>query len=76
MIYLPLIYRNTFFVHFLKYVLKKAPIDKNENFYKQEYCGCVYSLRDTNNWRQKNLRPKIEIGKNFYTHLNKKTSND
>ena len=51
-------------------------VSKNENFYKQEYCGCVYSLRDTNNWRQKNLRPKIEIGKNFYTHLNKKTSND
>ena len=51
-------------------------VSKNENFYKQEYCGCVYSLRDTNNWRQKNLRPKIEIGKNFYTHLNKKTSNN
>ena len=24
---------------------------KKENFYQQEYCGCVYSLRDTNNWR-------------------------
>ena len=23
-------------------------ISKNEKFYQQEYCGCVYSLRDTN----------------------------
>ena len=23
-------------------------ISKRENFYQQEYCGCVYSLRDTN----------------------------
>ena len=27
-------------------------ISKNEQFYKQEYCGCVYSLRDTNRWRK------------------------
>ena len=26
-------------------------IAKRENFYKQEYCGCVYSLRDSNRWR-------------------------
>ena len=24
---------------------------KREEFYQQEYCGCVYSLRDTNKWR-------------------------
>jgi predicted adenine nucleotide alpha hydrolase (AANH) superfamily ATPase len=41
-------------------------IAKRENFYKQEYCGCVYSLRDTNLWRQKNGREKIEKGKQFY----------
>lgn len=23
-------------------------ISKRENFYQQEYCGCIYSLRDTN----------------------------
>ncbi len=23
-------------------------ISKREQFYQQEYCGCVYSLRDTN----------------------------
>ncbi|MFY7698179.1 MAG: epoxyqueuosine reductase QueH [Legionella sp.] len=42
-------------------------IAKRENFYKQEYCGCVYSLRDTNVWRKKNERERIQIGINYYT---------
>ncbi len=41
-------------------------IAKRENFYKQEYCGCVYSLRDTNAWRQKNERERIKIGMHYY----------
>lgn len=41
-------------------------IAKRESFYKQEYCGCVYSLRDTNNWRKQNLRERIKIGVNYY----------
>ena len=41
-------------------------ISKRENFYQQEYCGCVFSLRDTNEWRMKKGRKEIEIGKNFY----------
>ena len=41
-------------------------IAKREQFYKQEYCGCIYSLRDTNCWREKNGREKIEIGEAFY----------
>ncbi|MBA2656677.1 MAG: epoxyqueuosine reductase QueH [Tatlockia sp.] len=41
-------------------------IAKRENFYKQEYCGCVYSLRDTNAWRKMNSRERIKIGLNFY----------
>lgn len=41
-------------------------IAKRENFYKQEYCGCVYSLRDTNQWRKKNQRERIKIGINYY----------
>ena len=41
-------------------------IAKDENFYKQEFCGCVYSLRDTNNWRTQNGKSEIEIGKNYY----------
>ena len=41
-------------------------ISKNEQFYKQEYCGCVYSLRDTNRWRKSNGRGIIKRGINFY----------
>lgn len=41
-------------------------ISKQEKFYMQEYCGCAYSLRDTNNWRRANNRPKIEIGVKYY----------
>jgi len=41
-------------------------IAKEEKFYQQEYCGCVYSLRDTNLWREKNGRSKIDIGETFY----------
>ena len=41
-------------------------VSKRENFYQQEYCGCVYSLRDTNEWRISKGRKEIEIGKNFY----------
>jgi epoxyqueuosine reductase len=41
-------------------------ISKRENFYQQEYCGCVYSLRDTNAWRVKNGRAKIELGQKYY----------
>jgi len=41
-------------------------IAKREKFYKQEYCGCVYSLRDTNAWRKKSERDRIKIGINNY----------
>jgi len=41
-------------------------IAKREKFYKQEYCGCIYSLRDTNDWRETNDREKIVIGEEFY----------
>lgn len=41
-------------------------IAKEEEFYKQEYCGCIYSLRDTNNWRRQNNRQEIAIGEEFY----------
>lgn len=41
-------------------------IAKREEFYKQEYCGCIYSLRDSNNWRELNGREKIAIGESFY----------
>lgn len=41
---------------------------KEEEFYKQEYCGCIYSLRDTNNWRKQNNREEIAIGEEFYSN--------
>ena len=41
-------------------------ISKREHFYQQEYCGCVYSLRDTNAWRVANGRDEIRIGELFY----------
>lgn len=44
-------------------------IAKKENFYKQEYCGCIFSLRDTNKWRQSQNRQEIEIGTEFYEFL-------
>jgi predicted adenine nucleotide alpha hydrolase (AANH) superfamily ATPase len=41
-------------------------IAKREKMYQQEYCGCAYSLRDTNQWRVKNGKKPIEIGKHYY----------
>ncbi len=41
-------------------------ISKREEFYQQEYCGCAYSLRDTNNWRVSQGRERIHLGEKFY----------
>jgi predicted adenine nucleotide alpha hydrolase (AANH) superfamily ATPase len=41
-------------------------IAKKETFYQQEYCGCVYSLRDTNLHRISQGREKILRGVKFY----------
>ncbi len=41
-------------------------LSKRETFYQQEYCGCVYSLRDTNRWRVSCGREKVERGVKFY----------
>jgi predicted adenine nucleotide alpha hydrolase (AANH) superfamily ATPase len=41
-------------------------ISKNEKFYQQEYCGCVYSLRDTNKSRKDRGIEPIKIGEKFY----------
>ena len=51
-------------------------VSKDEEFYMQEYCGCVYSLRDTNNWRSKNGRSQIKIGLSYYKHSDKKSPDD
>jgi predicted adenine nucleotide alpha hydrolase (AANH) superfamily ATPase len=41
-------------------------ISKRENFYQQEYCGCVYSLRDTNVSRRERGKEPIKLGVKFY----------
>jgi len=41
-------------------------IAKREKFYQQEYCGCVYSLRDTNLHRRQKGKERIDKGVKFY----------
>ena len=41
-------------------------LSKREAFYQQEYCGCVYSLRDTNRWRASQGREKVKRSVKFY----------
>ena len=41
-------------------------ISKREEFYQQEYCGCVYSLRDTNVSRRERGREPIQLGVMYY----------
>lgn len=42
-------------------------ISKREQFYQQEYCGCAYSLRDTNQWRIAQGKPVIKLGVKYYS---------
>jgi hypothetical protein len=41
-------------------------IAKRENFYQQEYCGCVFSLRDANQRHTDEGRGTIKSGDKFY----------
>ncbi|MFZ4210718.1 epoxyqueuosine reductase QueH [Pantoea endophytica] len=41
-------------------------ISKRERFYQQEYCGCIYSLRDSNRHRVASGRERIELGVQYY----------
>lgn len=41
-------------------------ISKREQFYQQEYCGCIYSLRDTNTWRESKGQEKVQRLVKFY----------
>ncbi|AYA40801.1 epoxyqueuosine reductase QueH [Xenorhabdus nematophila] len=42
-------------------------ISKREEFYQQEYCGCIYSLRDSNRHRLATGRERIKLGTVFYS---------
>lgn len=44
-------------------------ISKRENFYQQEYCGCIYSLRNTNRHRITRVRERIRLGDLYYGQL-------
>jgi epoxyqueuosine reductase len=45
---------------------RMVEISKREHFYQQEYCGCVYSLRDSNRERVAQGRERIRIGVKYY----------
>jgi len=53
---------------------RMVEISKRENFYQQEYCGCVYSLRDSNRKRKREGREIIKLGVQFYGRSDKVTS--
>ena len=42
-------------------------ISKDEKFYQQQYCGCAFSLRDTNQHRKEQGRNLIRLGVNYYS---------
>ncbi len=41
-------------------------LSKREHFYQQEYCGCIYSLRDTNKRRREHGEENIKLGVMYY----------
>jgi epoxyqueuosine reductase len=47
---------------------RRAEIIRTEGFYQQEYCGCLYSLRDTNKRRlamgRERVRPEVNCERN------------
>lgn len=45
---------------------RMVEIAKANRFYRQEYCGCVYSLRDMNQWRQEKGLPPVALLSGYY----------
>jgi predicted adenine nucleotide alpha hydrolase (AANH) superfamily ATPase len=45
---------------------RKYEINAENTFYKQQYCGCSFSLRDSNQWRKEEGLEPIKIGTTFY----------
>jgi len=44
---------------------RKYEIAATRKFYKQEYCGCTFSLRDSNLWRKDQGLGAIKVGKSL-----------
>ena len=40
---------------------RSAEISRRENFYRQEYCGCIFSLMDANHYRKQQGKPLIKV---------------
>jgi predicted adenine nucleotide alpha hydrolase (AANH) superfamily ATPase len=40
---------------------RSAEISRRENFYRQEYCGCIFSLMDANHYRKQKGKPLIKV---------------
>ena len=45
---------------------RMVEISKEERIYLQEYCGCVFSLRDTNLLRRRRGDGPVRIGQRYY----------
>jgi predicted adenine nucleotide alpha hydrolase (AANH) superfamily ATPase len=55
-------------LHFFDYnwrkkggIQRSAEISRRENFYRQEYCGCIFSLMDANHHRKQQGKPLIKV---------------
>jgi predicted adenine nucleotide alpha hydrolase (AANH) superfamily ATPase len=55
-------------VNFLDYnwrkgdgIQRSAEISRRENFYRQQYCGCIFSLMDANHFRKQQGKPLIRV---------------
>lgn len=44
---------------------RMAEVTRREDFYRQEYCGCIHSLRDTNRRRRQQRHSLIERDEDF-----------
>lgn len=55
---------------------RMVEISKREQFDQQEYCGYVYSLRDTNRHRRAQGRDRISMGIIYYGEENERTRLD
>ena len=49
---------------------RKYQINADNTFYKQQYCGCSFSLRDSNQWREEEGLEPIQIGNKHHSFYN------
>ena len=40
---------------------RSAEISRSQNFYRQQYCGCLFSLMDANHFRKQQGKPFIKV---------------